>query len=348
MKSASREYRIERYTLADLPAICSFQELLWQGGERGNRNYFAWKFHQNPYLDDRYVLLAWAEDRLIGMIGAFGAKWTVPDGRQVMLPCIADTVVAPDYRGSPVFLDMLDHLVAQLLTDGIPWLLDFGDQPAGPAMMLRGWRPIGPWSVAAHTRPAPIASAQWPGAVPRRGRRSGEVLATVDRPDPAKLAAVNALCPVTDRIAHIRDETFLRWRLANPLSRYWTIHAGPCGEFGYLLAHRTTTDSVEGPTPTTILDCEAVDDAVWTDLLDAALEVLPGREVLLWTRDLTQSRRDAALALGMEHRMPTGRITADMDLPNLLMRATGAPPTDLPLLDRDAWDLRSVCGRSWR
>lgn len=348
MTQNRRNYRIERYRPAALPAICELQQLLWHGGLDGNRDYFSWKYGANPYLDDRYVALAWSDTRLVGMVGAFGALWNLPGGGQAMLPCIADTVVTPDYRGSPLFFDLLEHLTAQLRADGIPWLLDFGDQPAGPAMMLRGWRAIGPWAVAAQVRDASKRHPAQLDLAPRIGVHSGAAITIDDCPVPGDLVLATGQVPVTARIVHVRDETFMKWRLANPLARHWSLRAGPAGQLGYLLAHRTTTDPAAGETPTTILDCEAGDDLVWADLLATALEFLPGREVLLWTRDLTPPRRALIEALGMEHRVPSGRLTADTGFPNLLVRATGAAAPALGLDDPVAWDLRAVCGRSWR
>jgi hypothetical protein len=53
----------------------------------------------------------------------------------------------------------------------------------------------------------------------------------------------------------------------------------------------------------------------------------------------------------MRIQVPTGRLTADIDFPNLLVCPTGAPcsgPTLSRLSDVSLWDLRAICGRSWR
>jgi hypothetical protein len=184
------------------------------------------------------------------------------------------------------------------------------------------------------------------------GLRSGRTIRSADPPDPAALAALIAdLEPSLPRVRHVRDAAYLAWRLRNPLADYQVLVAEGDGLDGYLLGHRTRVDRADGPTPTTIMDCEARSDAVWADLVAAALHRLPGGEVLMWARDLPPARRALLTELGMAMRAPQGRLTTDMQLPNLMVRSVcaTAPQSAFAVLGRpEAWDLRSICGRSWR
>src|SRR5215203_2506209 len=112
------EYRITGYMPRDLRAVVHLQRLLWCGGSRGNAAYLDWKYRQNPYLDQRYLVLAWAGDELAGMVGAFGACWEANGRDRVMLPCLADTVVEPEHLGGPLFGRLLDELIEWLRADG--------------------------------------------------------------------------------------------------------------------------------------------------------------------------------------------------------------------------------------
>ncbi|MDR3509382.1 MAG: GNAT family N-acetyltransferase [Caulobacteraceae bacterium] len=334
---------------SDLPDVCQLQELLWQGGAERNAAYMRWKYAENPYLDHRYVVLARQAGALVGMIGAFGALWEVPGVGDIMLPCLADTVIADSHRGTPLFRHMLQHLVQRLGDDDVPWLLDFGDQPAGPAMLMRGWTSVGPWAIGAFRRDRP-GPGSW--SCEARGKRSGLQLRCVDSPSPKALAQV--IARVTSggpRARHVRDATYLSWRLKNPLARYYLLTAQGDGLEGYLLGHRTLVDGIEGETPTTIMDCEAASDSVWLDLAEAALTNLPGREIMIWARDMSATRRAVLADLGMMFRAPKGRLTADMNLPNLIMcrtRAQAHDPVIEDLSKPDHWDLGCICGRSWR
>ena len=351
-------YRIESYKPCNEGAVASLQQLLWQGGLRRNAAYLDWKYYQNPYLDHRYIMLAWAGPELVGMVGAFGAYWEGRNRSRLMLPCLADTVVAPGHQGGPLFGYMLDEIVARLRVDGIPWILDFGDQPAGPAMLMRGWKAIGPWPIAVARRQGPVAMERaWlrPNGFLLRGSRSKiaiQITQTTPASSLAGMAALVAQLPAGNRVRHVRDRKYFIWRSRNPLAHYFYLTAGSQKMEGYLVAHRGRVDPNPKmqATPTTITECEAATDDLWMDLLEVALSCLPGSVVLMWARDTSPTRLNELRSVGFELDQPTGRLTQDWHLPNLLVRSTGVPSVS-PFANLDAssaWDLRAVCGRSWR
>jgi hypothetical protein len=347
---------ITSYSPEHREAVAEFQELLWQGGTRRNAAYLDWKYAQNPYVDHRYIVLAWAGDGLAGMVGAFGALWEMGNGDRVMLPCLADTVVAPGLRGSPLFLSMLDTLLEHLRADAVPWLLDFGDQPAGPAMLMRGWRAIGPWAIASSgARPKEAVTRHWVDGEEELsvGPRSAVPVRFRSTVDPAALGDFAVNPDPGGRVRHVRDAEYLHWRFSNPLATYYFLTAGERQLHGYLVAHRARLDALDGPTPTTIMECEAQSEEIWLDLIELALSRLAGREVLMWARDLSAPRLSGLQSLGLGLHLPTGRITKDANLPNMLVSSTGtalgSDSSQLSHLNHPSeWDLRAVCGRSWR
>ncbi len=296
------------------------------------------------------------------MVAAFGASWTVGRTR-CLLPCLADTVTRPDHEGGPVFGLLLEELRARLARDRIAWLLDFGDQPASPAMLMRGWRAVGPWGIASHRPPG---AAEVGGTLPEGFRTSGEHSQTLIEgtrsltadlwPSIERLTVEQGR---SDRVSHARDVEYLSWRARNPLATYLYVTArrdaaptagGPVE--GFLVVHRSRIDpDARGrPTPTSIVDVEATSDVVFRDLLEVTLRRLPAADVHVWTRDLAQRRQDLLLELGFNIDLPTGSLTADRHLPTLLICSTGVPPpAGFDELQRPGrWDVRGVCGRSWR
>lgn len=343
-------WTLTTYTAGDAPAVAELQQLLWHGGAAANARYLEWKYLRNPYVSDPYIVLAWANERLVGMIGAFGACWEIPGAAREVLPCLADTVIAPAHRGTRLFGMMLDRIVRWLAADGVPWLLDFGDQPAGPAMLMRGWTSIGPWAVA--TSGPRAAARSWREGSPAspNGRRSGALLRASRVVDPEAVAGLIARVEPVDRVRHVRDRTYLEWRVRNPLADYRQLTAGEADIQGCLIAHRARVDSADA-TPTTITDCEALTDEVWGDLIEEALACLPGGEIVIWARDLTPARLALLAGLGVTVQHPTQRLTANVGFPNLLVCRTGVPFRSSMLAELatpSVWDLRSICGRSWR
>jgi hypothetical protein len=346
-------YRITTYTPDDLRAVVYFQRLLWKGGPRRNAEYLDWKYGRNPYLDHRYLMLAWVGEELVGMVGAFGACWESNAGDRVMLPCLADAVLASDRRGGPLFGWMLDELIMRLRDDGVPWLLDFGNGVAVPALLMQGWKAVGPWPLAQARRGGLVEVGSWLRSEEAvlRGRRSGVPIRASRAPDAPSIAALAGLVPLADGVRrHVRDLEYITWWYSNPLARYFYLAAGSGELDGYLVGHRSL-DPDDDPTPTTILDCEASTDEIWMDLLEVGLSLLPGSVVLMWARDLSPSRHAALGPAGFEVKEPTGRLTRDWQLPSLIVRSTGVLTESSPLAHLDessAWDLRAVCGRSWR
>ncbi|WP_159787001.1 GNAT family N-acetyltransferase [Streptomyces sp. NHF165] len=330
--------------------IADFQDSLWRGGRRANLAYLDWKYATNPHLDDRYVTLAREDGELAGMVGVFGSCWEVA-GERFTLPCLTDTVVAPRHQGSSLFRMLTDEVVARLRADGVPWVLDFGDQGAGPAMLMNGWRLIGPWAQAVVTRDKPlVAERPWHELPAVRGAASGLTLHPLPDVAAETMAGLVARLPGGPGPRPVRDAAYFRWRAANPLARYFHLVAGDGPVEGYLIGHRSGVDTDDGETPTTIVDCEATSDAVFADLVETALAWLPGAQVLMWTRDLPARRVAALRALGAELDAPTGQFTRDMYLPSLMVRATGAePPPALRGIDSpEGWNLSGVSGRAWR
>ncbi|GGU75164.1 hypothetical protein GCM10010211_46450 [Streptomyces albospinus] len=351
------ELTITGCTPADYAEICTLQEGLWAGGPDGNHAYLEWKYHANPYLDERYTVIARSPSteraELLGMVGVFGSCWE-RDGRRITLPCLTDTIIAGEYRNSPLFHEMVDEVLFRLRRDGVPWLLDFGDQGTVPAMLIRGWRQVGVWGQSVVTRAADAGHhGPWDELPVTRGVRSGSLISPTCTPDLDAMAEVVRDVPTDGRIRVARDSAYFDWRASNPLAKYYYLVArSEAGSAeGYLVAHRSGVDTDQGPTPTTVVECEARSAEACADLIQIAHESLPGTRVLMWTRDLADAGVGVLADMGAEFIEPTGRPTQDRPLPSLLIRETGAFPlaAELPDVSRlDAWDFRGVSGRGWR
>ncbi|HUQ54075.1 GNAT family N-acetyltransferase [Lentzea sp.] len=347
----------ETFTLSeclppDLPEIVELQNHLWQGGEK-NLAYYHWKYRDNPYLDGRYSVLARdASGRVAGMAGVFGSPWEC-DGARFVLPCVTDTIVVPEHRNSPLFHRMLDEAARRLRAADSPWLLDFGDQGAIPAMLLRGWKMVGPWALSIHTRSGDPSRPGWADEPVRTGARSGVPISVVPGNDRtiAAMADVAVRIPDDGRVRVVRDFEYYAWRAANPLANYHYLVAGEEKPAGFLVGHRFVLDPDDGETPTSIVECEADDPDVKADLIDVAHDLLPGKWILTWAHDLPVEAQEVLARRGTEISEPTGRFDLDGPLPNLMLKHTGAVPrvpVPADLSDLANWDVRGITGRAWR
>lgn len=326
-------WHLTRFEPTALAAIARFQEHLWAGGVAANTAYFRWKYEDSPLLDHRYVVLAFDGKELVGMLGAAGARFSSPSGEQLTLPCVSDTLVAASHRGSGLFLEMLRAVQDQAASEGLPWVLDFGDQPASMAMMMRGWRPTGPWPMACCRTPPPLRP---------QGPRSGQPIRRTTTPPFPQMAALTRRLAPQGQTHLTNDAASLAWRLRNPLAHFQVLLAGAPGALeGYLILHASTGFP---DWPHRVVECRAASELLWLDLLEAATACAP--KVELWTRGLSPARQNGLKALGFSWKPLTGRLMRDRNRPNLLVYPTAATRSGFE--DPASWDLNGICGRSWR
>lgn len=334
------ELEIRTFRQGDEMVIAQFQEMLWTGGEEWNLAYFRWKYEQNPYLDTRLIVLAFEHEKLVGMVAGFGANWIDSNGVTQQWPCVSDTLVSPIYRTKGLFMCLLNELIELAKQNGLDRLLDFGDQPAGIAMLLNGWKSVGPWGTASLKKAFNLEGSEtWIDG--------NFQYSTTPNLELAVMLLSNAQNPASNR--HLIDKNYLTWRFANPLAKYYFLEYTHGSDKGFLVGHRTVTDQAEGNTPTTITDCAATSQLVWQQLIEKAVQSLPGREILVWLKGLSREKIDVLSSMGFCQKNITGQLTKDHVLPNLMMMKTdGLVDTDSQFVELDNWDFTGICGRSWR
>jgi len=89
------ETRGERCPSASFPIppstrdwLPSFSGILWSPDTRLNASYLEWKYHQNPYIREPLIYLAFVGDKLAGMRGASGTRWEVGDPAEFFTPAV--------------------------------------------------------------------------------------------------------------------------------------------------------------------------------------------------------------------------------------------------------------------
>ena len=142
------------------------------------------------------------------------------------------------------------------------------------------------------------------------------------------------------RLRGRRDERFLAWRYRNPLVEYRFVYAGDDRLDGYLVLASHRSAASDGPVH--IVDLEATSDGVRGRLLAAVVGFeLPS--LVAWPRP--GSDDDGRLeSLGFVIDRPTGRPTADIHKPTVLVRQLGDDSTIGQAIVTEAadWDPRMI------
>lgn len=351
-------YELVPYTPELAPRIARLQTHLWSGDVARNAAYLHWKYGDNPFLAEVLIRVALDAGQPVAMRGLSGALWEVDDGTRHLLPYADDFVVAPEHRNSGVARQVMRASLDAGARRGLPFAVSLS---AGPVTFVgslaNGWRSPGSYRSVWRDRPTTRWSRRL-GAARQRlfprglfdrldragGRAAGHVvLAREPRPD--AMAELIARLPWDGRIRHVRDATYLAWRLRNPLHEYRFLFWDEGGLQGYLVLQRYLSERADQHC-VNITDWEAADDRVRAGLLAAAIRWGDFGRLHAWTIGAGESVR----ALLRQHGFaaaPAVGVAARSS--GLLVRQLGASPSGGPwtlgsrdLLDLADWDLRML------
>src|SRR5882672_9821946 len=306
--------RVVPYSAEHKGLVAELQRHLWSPDTRLNACYLEWKYHQNPYIRDPLIYLAFVGDKLAGMRGAFGTRWEVGDPAEfVTLPYPDDLVVDPAYRGQGLHRAIMDFALRDLAGRGHHYVVNLSaSQITAEASMSMQWRNAGRVKPV-HRRTLRKTAAdvlcvgvrhlpllwRWADDISALSGRSGDHLfdrldARFLAPDQGRdtgslfaqrtpltreMSQLVARLPRDGRIRHVRDEPFIAWRYSNPLSNYRFLYAGRERLRGYIVLQQRP--GVNGDRAN-IVDWEAESDLIRAELLSAAVECGKFPELCIW------------------------------------------------------------------
>lgn len=360
--------RIDMAVPDDFAALGALLCLLWSTDANLNERRFRWKYLEAPGAGWFVVVVRNAVGTPVAMRGFSAQRWEC-DGSTHDLWLVDDLVISPGFRGQGLFDAMLAPAIQQLRDHGARLIISTSPMRVARSQWLaRGARDIGPLLTVArrssmarlYDRAAEVLTQTpllW-RAVPRlpRPRSAAESLASVLAARPAghitvtsepmadAMAKLVARLPCDGRLRMVRDESFLRWRYADPMRSYAFVYAhAPSGELdGYLVLEQNRS-ALADPVRAHIADCEACDAATAERLIDWALATGGFSELVTWRDATSPACRQALDALGFEQ---VDHVQYARGLPTVLaldVSNDGALPAaigDRLLHEARHWDLR--------
>lgn len=298
----SKSWRVVPYRAEHGAQVAELQRHLWSPDIKLNTAYLEWKYHQNPYIREPILYLAFAGDRLAGMRGAFGTRWEA-GAETFTLPYPDDLVIDPDFRKQGLHRVIMNFALNDLAKRGYRYVINLSASPiTRQASMKMRWRNAG-GMISVHRRGLSRAAADlvagWAGGLPWLWRRANDLRSLggprgehlFDRfdsrtPPPARsrqagswfvqatplaeeMARLVARLPKRGGFRHVRDQTYFSWRFRNPLRSYRYLYAGGDRIKGYLVLQRPLNGRIDR---VSIVDWEAESESVLEELLDAAIE----------------------------------------------------------------------------
>lgn len=223
----------------DTSAFLSLVETVFD--EPRDSRWFSWKFEANPYVDHVPIVVAEADDRVVGARPFLALRMRVAGDAHLALEPV-DAMVHPDHRRRGVFTAMTEYAIDRYESSDASFFFNFPNAAAAAGNRELGWEKVGdrgtyyrfadpgrvadmrglPGGVkaaAAAVKPAStgyvaLREAFAPHATNVSVRRASE--------DPATVLAATYRERPPEKIHALRDETFYDWRLRNPDWRYET------------------------------------------------------------------------------------------------------------------------------
>lgn len=364
------------YDASLLEELVEFRRKGYETGFPESRDYLAWKYQHNPYINEPLFYLARADGRIIGMRGMYGTRWECGAERATMvLPCADDFVIEPEFRNIGVATLIMREALADLARRGFEYVLNTsGGRVTVMSSLAAGWRSAGAvepvvrrsrsesvrqavrtrvrempaiWRLARSKSATVISSTEPFERVDRMERvaakEPGAFIVAERTPRVERMAGLIERLPYDGRIRHVRDAEYLEWRYQNPIRQYRFFYYEQGGRVeGYLVLARYVECQL--PTlPFHIVDWEGSSDAIRGELLECATQVADIPELGTWAAGLSPTSR---AQLGRAGFVPTDIDMRKRGMPCILVKnLRDAPPASwklagTSLLDSARWDPR--------
>ena len=371
--------RIVPYSAEHKPRVAELARHLWSPDPRLNERYLDWKYHQNPYIREPLIYLAFVGDELAGMRGAFGSLWEAGNpAERFTLPYTDDLVIEPAYRRQGLHRVIMNFALRDLARRGYPYAVNLSaGQVTAAASMNMQWRDAGRVRalyrrtlrktaadfLVDRARPLPLLWRWADDLSALVGRLGGHLFDRLDARFPApdqsrddaslfvqrtplirEMSQLVARLPRDGRIRHVRDETFFAWRFSNPLGTYRFLYIGRERLRGYIVLQRPPGFIGER---VSIVDWEAESDLIRAELLAAVIEHGKFPELCIWQLGASP----AAARLVDHHRFKSHRRYFEK---SVLVRPVREDMLSAPLMlggrrmdDAGQWDLRMIYSMQW-
>jgi GNAT superfamily N-acetyltransferase len=372
-----RAYRVVPYAAEHKAAVAELQRHLWSPDVRLNADYLEWKYHQNPYLREPLLYLAFHGDQLVGMRGVFATRWEAGDPPQYFTLAYPDDLVTdPAHRGRGLHRLIMEFALNDLAKRGFRYAVNLSASRITAQLSRHmGWRSAGGvapihrrtlrkrmvddladrvrrakffwrWadSVAALCLPSDDRAFDRLDVQFQAETKSNhaETLFMRTAPLVREMEGLVRRLPRDGRIRHVRDETYFTWRFRNPLRSYRFLYAMDEKLMGYLVLQRPRATLGPPLYRVSIVDWEAETNAIRAELATAAIEHGRFPELCAWRLGLS------APAAGMLESHGFEPVRSQYET-SILVRSLREEDSEVPWLlggrsldDGGQWDLRML------
>jgi len=359
------EYEIIKYRPEFKTHVMELQKHLWSTNIELNASYFDWKHEQNPYVNEILIYLAVRKGKVVGMRGMYGAKWQIgKPKREFVGLCGSDLVIEPAYRKSGIFRKMVRFALNDLAKLGYTYVFSLSAVLITRLGFLNmGWQSVGSFHTMvlrmSTNRPLRypykrsfLSSVEEEHPFYSLDRNSKELqnelnpcISVEKNPRPREMNNLIERIGAGSRIQQVRNQEYFAWRFKNPLSHYRFFFWEDNGLNGYLVLQ---TPVYTDERTVNIVDWEATDTQIRSDLLHAAIHLGNFECLTIWTAALPNPTKMLLKKTGFKCLENSENIRQGC-IPNLLVRHLydKIPKenwilANRHLLNMSNWDLRMI------
>lgn len=320
-------YDIVRYQPALRAGLVALYRDLISNDSRLNDAYFRWKHEDNPYAPEPLVYAALMRGEVVGMRGFLGARWHLGDsGVLANWLAACDLVIDPAHRGRKLSQQIMSFALADLASRGYRVTLNWSGNPVTRSLSLRaGWRLVGTYATCQIQTPRASRSYRWakrirqwpivwrttpallrvilPPSFDRLdaawSRSSGANPGIGHAPLPDEMSELVERLGATNRIRHVRDPAYYRWRYRNPLCDYRFVYWREARLEGFVVLQlRRDGNGAD----IRVVDWEASRAQILDEIFRRIVAV-GGFDVLsMWTATMPERLANTLAALGFSER----------------------------------------------
>lgn len=320
------DYEIINYDEKYDDEIYEFQKPLWTADFNLNRNYFRWKYIDNPVSESPQIYLVLSAGKLIAFRGMHDMHWQIggTPNRFIALSS-TDLHIHQDYRNEGIYTNLMNFVLRDLNEKGYRYIFNFSAGNVNYINSLAmGWKSIGDIHTIKMTKkiqrnePSAIKFARrmlWKTGAAQKlkellriGQSMNRIyhrsktepqsrLAVEDRPKPKEMATlVKDLVP-KNKITLIRDEKYFSWRYNNPMSKYLFLYLYDKGLKGYLVLGNNGL-LIQDYDTYKIFELEAATSPIKIELLNHLINTIDSGTISVWESMLDQDCLDYLISQG--------------------------------------------------
>ena len=137
---AQSDYGVRRLRPDDVDDFLALHREVFDN-DRG-REWFAWKYEENPYVYHVPVFVAERAGELVGARPFFALELSV-NGRRHLALQPGDTMVHPDHRRRGLFTRLNEAAIEQYRDRDVSFFFNFPNEKSGAGYLQQGWKRVG-------------------------------------------------------------------------------------------------------------------------------------------------------------------------------------------------------------